>query len=60
MKTKEEVIKALELCRDQDAPCTECPYKDNDHCVRTLAGDAAELLKAVQDGASKELDTSGT
>lgn len=69
MKTKQEVIKALELCAesvtDEYCPCDECPYSDvnlydNDVCSAALKRDAAELLKAVQDGASKELDTSGT
>lgn len=69
MKTKEEVIKALELCAasvtDEYYPCDECPYSDvnsydNDVCSAVLKRDAAELLKGIYDGTSQELDSSGT
>lgn len=46
MKTKEEVIKALELCADINVPCEGCPYHDGEpDCMHRAMGDAAELLK---------------
>ncbi len=54
MKSKQEVIKALELCAesvtDEYYPCDECPYSDVNYydtevCSAALKRDAAELLK---------------
>lgn len=54
MKSKQEVIKALELCAesvtDEYYPCDECPYSDhgfynNESCSAAMKRDAAELLK---------------
>ena len=46
MKTKQEVIKALELCADLSANCDGCPYYDGvADCMHRVMGDAAELLK---------------
>lgn len=54
MKTKQEVIKALELCAEavteEFYPCDQCPYGkvdcyDNETCSAALKRDAAELLK---------------
>lgn len=59
MKTKQEVIKALELCAesvtDEYYPCDECPYSavncyDNETCSAALKRDAAELLKEASNG----------
>lgn len=54
MKSKQEVIKALELCAesvtDEYCPCDDCPYSDhgwhdNESCSAAMKRDAAELLK---------------
>ena len=54
MKSKQEVIKALELCAEvvteEFYPCDQCPYGkvdcyDNETCSAALKRDAAELLK---------------
>ena len=47
MKTKEEVIKALELCADPEGRCDGCPYDENadGSCMNRAMRDAAELLK---------------
>ena len=52
MKTKEEVIKALELCADPDGQCDGCPYDENGEgsCMNRAMRDAAELLKEASNG----------
>lgn len=47
MKSKEEVIKALELCADPEGRCDGCPYDNYDEgrCLSRAMRDAAELLK---------------
>lgn len=46
MKTKEEVIKALELCADPEGKCGDCPYENGEgSCMSRAMRDAAELLK---------------
>ena len=49
MKTKEEVIKALELCADPEGKCGSCPYDENAEgsCMNRAMRDAAELLKGA-------------
>ena len=51
MKSKEEVIKALENCATEQGDCEGCPYKGEHYvadcggCISLLMRDAAELLK---------------
>lgn len=47
MKTKPEVIKALELCAGRKDRCRECSYNEGifNDCQTILMQDAAELLK---------------
>ena len=46
IKKKQEIIKALELCCDDDAPCIECPYRNKDEgCMKALLKDAAMQLR---------------
>ena len=46
MKTKEEVIKALDLCADPEGKCGDCPYENGEgSCMGRVMRDAAELLK---------------
>lgn len=53
MKTKQEVIKALELCADPDGKCDGCPYENGEgSCMSRAMRDAAELLKEVGGGTS--------
>lgn len=45
-KTKQEVIKALELCADPEGKCDGCPYENGEgSCMSRAMRDAAELLK---------------
>ena len=62
MKTKEEAIKALELCAGRKDRCRECSYNEGifNDCQTILMQDAAELLKGAGDGTSQKLDSSGT
>ena len=63
MKTKQEVIKALELCAesvtDEYCPCDDCPYSDhglynNESCSAAMKRDAAELLKETNGGRAED------
>jgi hypothetical protein len=51
MKSKEEVIKALEICAIEQGDCEGCPYEGGHYvagcggCTNALMRDAAELLK---------------
>lgn len=51
MKTKEEVVKALEICAVEQGDCEGCPYEGGHYvdgcggCTNALMRDAAELLK---------------
>ena len=60
MKTKEEVIKALELCADPEGKCGDCSYENGEgSCMSRVMRDAAELLKGAGDGTSSKLDSGG-
>lgn len=47
--TKEEVLKALEICKDVEGGvgCSSCPYFEikNSRCLAELLNDAYNLLK---------------
>lgn len=50
-KSKQEVIKALELCADPEGKCDSCPYDENAEgsCMNRAMRDAAELIKSLPD-----------
>lgn len=41
----EQIIKAFEICRDQDL-CNECPYEENIDCLRLKEKHAIALMKS--------------
>ncbi len=45
MKTLDEVVKAMEYCKNHDWCCKECPYRDEDICYEE---DALHYLKEYQ------------
>ena len=45
MTNREQIIKAFEICRDQDL-CNECPYEENIDCLRLKEKHAIELMKS--------------
>lgn len=55
MKTKEKVIKALEICAIEQGDCEGCPYEGGHYvagcggCTNALMRDAAELLKKADE-----------
>lgn len=54
-KTKQEVIKALELCADPEGRCDGCPYENGGGiCVSRAMRDAAELLKETNGGRAED------
>lgn len=55
MKTKQEVIKALELCADPEGRCDGCPYENGEgSCMSRAMRDAAELLKEADGGRTED------
>ena len=55
MKTLDEVIKALEICANEDTyrTCKDCPYPDNSMCINYLQNDALHYLKEYRDAKDK-------
>lgn len=47
IKSREEIIKALELCTTSE--CAGCPYYGLERCDRALAKDAITLLGRAND-----------
>ena len=45
MINRENVIKAIECCYDQQSRCENCPYNDQMNCRDSAVIDALELLK---------------
>ena len=50
MKTLNEVIKALDICRQPDIHrvCKDCPYPDDRRCMDQLMDDALHYLKILK------------
>lgn len=51
MKTLDEVIKALAICKNTDInrSCKDCPMPDDQWCINYLMEDALHYLKAFRD-----------
>lgn len=50
LKSAEDVIKAIELCTDDDGPqCSGCVYRHDDDCVTKMDLDALSFLKKYQE-----------
>ena len=51
MKTKEEIMKAMEICSDyklaEKGTCLQCPYKEYEECCATMLQDALRLIKEL-------------
>lgn len=48
MANREEVIKGLKLCINENRDCTECPYNDGTlFCADVLMRDALKLIKEL-------------
>ena len=51
MKTRSEIIKALEICTVEGGDCDGCPYENHHYlagcggCTNALMNDATEILK---------------
>lgn len=46
--TDKEIIKALEICGDDDAGCMECPFEKQYFCRTTLSSNALDLINRQQ------------
>lgn len=46
--TDNEIVKALELCGDEDASCEKCPFLKDDFCKFSLSKNALDLIKSLQ------------
>ena len=44
----EQIIKALECCKGEDIPCTECIYADFGQCQTYMANDALALITSQE------------
>jgi hypothetical protein len=51
MKTLDEVIKAIEICKNPDVNrnCKDCPMPDTQECIETLMTDALHYLKEYRE-----------
>jgi hypothetical protein len=45
MKTKAEVIKAMEQCLNESETCVDCAYFSRAHCLHAIMTDALVLLQ---------------
>lgn len=58
--TDNEIIKALEICRNENGICSDCPYSDDyTNCNTRIAKDVLDLInrqKAEIDSLKSELD----
>lgn len=46
--TDNEIIKALECCKEEEVICFECPYKKENGCMEKLSDDALALINRLQ------------
>lgn len=46
--TDNEIIKALECCKNDGIICFECPYKKTNGCMEKLSADALDLITRQQ------------
>ena len=43
--TDNEIIKALEICRNENGICSDCPYSDdNTNCNTRIAKDVLDII----------------
>ena len=57
---KEQIVKALEICANENGVCSECAYSDDyTNCNTRIAKDALSLIRE-QDKRIEELETSCT
>ena len=54
--TANEIIKAFEICRDQDR-CNECPYEEDIDCLRRREKHGIELMKRQQEDLASQDET---
>ena len=46
--TDNEIVKALECCKNDGIICFECPYKKPNGCMEKLSADVLDLINRLQ------------
>lgn len=57
MKTRDEIKKGLECCRQVNCPGDICPYYCEEYCITNMSGDALALIRQSERERDAMLDS---